>query len=357
MIINNVKNIKIIFAMMLYAFFLTSCSMNSYDVEVEKKGGIVYAKDNAYRVNNKNEILGGSKYQHDDMVSINRDSNRSNNTNNANNNVNNSEYEKNEKIKRIDEMAIDDTSNARGVDDINKDVNNINNENQGCKTPINDKIKDLQKNKIEEGESLDNMQNHKNSKIKNTHDTSDAEDDFNKQVENAVNQKANMPNANATNSTKDIGEKDPSQIVSASSTSSESSIIPITEGFKTPTPLSSQQFIWPVEGNVISRYSKDPSIKNDGINISAPMNTPVLASSDGNVIYSGTSEKYGNLVIIKHKNDYLTAYAHNSSTIVKKGDVVNKGDIIAKVGQSGKVNSPQLYFSIRKGKITINPES
>jgi murein DD-endopeptidase MepM/ murein hydrolase activator NlpD len=130
--------------------------------------------------------------------------------------------------------------------------------------------------------------------------------------------------------------------------------IPMTsdtnDGFKSLTPLNSQLFIWPLSG-VISRDNKD------GITISAPLNTPVRAAGSGKVIFAENDNgEYGNLVIIKHQDKYLSAYAYNNQILVKKGDEVNKGQIISKVGKSGKVSKPQLFFSMRRGKDIINPE-
>jgi murein DD-endopeptidase MepM/ murein hydrolase activator NlpD len=129
--------------------------------------------------------------------------------------------------------------------------------------------------------------------------------------------------------------------------------------FLTMTPLNSPNFIWPVKGKVIKRYNKQSSGNSEpheGISISAPIHTNVLAASNGKVVYSGISDKYGNLAIIKHDNEYYTAYAHNEMLLVNSGDVVRKGSLIAKVGKTGKVDMPQLYFSVRRGKTTVNPE-
>ena len=124
-----------------------------------------------------------------------------------------------------------------------------------------------------------------------------------------------------------------------------------SNGFKTPTPLNSQLFIWPLSGT-ISRDNKD------GITISAPLNTPVRAAGSGKVIFAENDNgEYGNLVIIKHQDGYLSAYAHNNQILVKKGDEISKGQTISKVGKSGKVSKPQLFFSMRKGKDLINPEN
>ena len=116
-------------------------------------------------------------------------------------------------------------------------------------------------------------------------------------------------------------------------------------------------FRWPVRGKVISSYGPKTNGKaNDGINLSVPEGTPVKAAEDGVVDYSGNEQNsYGNLVLVRHSNGYVTAYAHASEVLVKRGDVVKRGQIIAKSGQSGEVGSPQLHFEIRKGSSPVDP--
>ena len=110
-------------------------------------------------------------------------------------------------------------------------------------------------------------------------------------------------------------------------------------------------FRWPVRGKVITGYgAKTNGKSNDGINVAVPEGTPVKAAEDGVVAYSGNELKgYGNLVLVRHSNGYVTAYAHASELMVKRGDTIKRGQIIAKSGQSGEVGSPQLHFEIRKG--------
>ncbi len=120
--------------------------------------------------------------------------------------------------------------------------------------------------------------------------------------------------------------------------------------FKASTPLNSTYFIWPLNGKI----SRD---KKDGLTIFAPLNTVIRAAGNGKVIYAENDNgEYGNLIIIKHQDGYLSAYAHNNQILVKKGDEVKKGQTISKVGKSGKVSKPQLFFSMRKGKDIIDPE-
>lgn len=118
-------------------------------------------------------------------------------------------------------------------------------------------------------------------------------------------------------------------------------------------------FLWPVHGRVVSRFGpKQGGLYNDGINISAKEGAAISAADDGRVVYSGNELRgYGNLVLVKHDNGYMTAYAHTKDVTVKKGDTVKRGQIIAHVGKTGHVTSPQLHFSIRKGRKAINPEA
>ncbi len=116
-------------------------------------------------------------------------------------------------------------------------------------------------------------------------------------------------------------------------------------------------FRWPVRGKVITSYgAKTNGKSNDGINLAVPEGTPVKAAEDGVVAYSGNELKgYGNLVLVRHSNGYVTAYAHASELMVKRGDPIKRGQIIAKSGQSGEVGSPQLHFEIRKGSSPVDP--
>src|SRR5882757_3693488 len=116
-------------------------------------------------------------------------------------------------------------------------------------------------------------------------------------------------------------------------------------------------FRWPVRGKVITAYGVKTNGKvNDGINVAVPEGTPVKAAEDGVVAYSGSELKgYGNLVLVRHSNGYVTAYAHTSEVMVKRGDAIKRGQVIAKSGQSGEVGSPQLHFEIRKGSSPVDP--
>lgn len=119
------------------------------------------------------------------------------------------------------------------------------------------------------------------------------------------------------------------------------------------------KFMWPVNGKVVSNFGVvGKGRKNDGINIKAALGTNVKAADKGVVAYAGNELKgFGNLVLIKHSDGYITAYAHNDKLYVKKGQKVIRGEKIATVGSTGSVNTPQLHFEVRAGKKAVNPRS
>jgi murein DD-endopeptidase MepM/ murein hydrolase activator NlpD len=118
-----------------------------------------------------------------------------------------------------------------------------------------------------------------------------------------------------------------------------------------------QSFRWPVKGRVIAGFGPKPNGgQNDGINLAVPEGTPVKAADDGVVAYAGNELKgYGNLVLIRHSNGFVSAYAHASELMVKRGDTIKRGQVIANAGQTGNVTSPQLHFEIRKGSTPVDP--
>jgi len=113
------------------------------------------------------------------------------------------------------------------------------------------------------------------------------------------------------------------------------------------------EFRWPARGRIIQGFK---SGGNDGINISVPAGTSVRAAESGVVVYAGDGLKgYGNLVLIKHPNGFVTAYGNNAELEVKRGETVKRGQVIAKSGDTGNVNSPQLHFELRKGSTPVDP--
>ena len=118
------------------------------------------------------------------------------------------------------------------------------------------------------------------------------------------------------------------------------------------------RFIWPVHGQTVSTFGpKEGGTRNDGINIAAPLGSPVAAADGGTVAYAGSEiPGYGNVVIIRHADGYLTTYAHLERIMVDKDSVAAKGDVIGTVGSSGGLASPQLHFEVRKGAEALDPQ-
>jgi murein DD-endopeptidase MepM/ murein hydrolase activator NlpD len=131
--------------------------------------------------------------------------------------------------------------------------------------------------------------------------------------------------------------------------------IPPVTGQQADAAGTAPEFRWPARGRIIQGFK---SGGNDGINISVPEGTSVRAAENGTVAYAGSELKgYGNLVLIRHPNGFVTAYANNGELNVKRGEVVKRGQVIAKSGQSGNVSSPQLHFELRKGSTPVDPTS
>jgi murein DD-endopeptidase MepM/ murein hydrolase activator NlpD len=116
--------------------------------------------------------------------------------------------------------------------------------------------------------------------------------------------------------------------------------------------VANPEFRWPARGRIIQGFKRGG---NDGINIAVPEGTSVKAAENGIVAYAGELKGYGNLVMIRHPNGFVSAYANNGDIEVKRGDNVKRGQTIAKSGQSGDVSSPQLHFELRKGATPVDP--
>ena len=125
-----------------------------------------------------------------------------------------------------------------------------------------------------------------------------------------------------------------------------------------PLPSRSAEFDWPVRGKIISAYGpKEGGLYNDGINIAAPKGAPVKSAGDGIVAYVGNDLKtYGNLVLIRHDNGMMTAYAHLGAIKVKKNMSVRRGQTVGSVGSTGTVKASQLHLEIRQGSKTYDPQ-
>ncbi|WP_346909127.1 peptidoglycan DD-metalloendopeptidase family protein [uncultured Roseibium sp.] len=118
-----------------------------------------------------------------------------------------------------------------------------------------------------------------------------------------------------------------------------------------------QLFRWPVRGRIISDFGSKPGgTRNEGVNLAVPEGTPVKAAGSGTVIYAGNELKgFGNLVLLRHADGWVSAYAHNSKLNVKRGDNVSRGEVIANAGATGSVSQPQVHFELRRGNKPVDP--
>jgi murein DD-endopeptidase MepM/ murein hydrolase activator NlpD len=126
---------------------------------------------------------------------------------------------------------------------------------------------------------------------------------------------------------------------------------------KTSADREQYNFIWPLEGPVISTFGpKSNGLKNDGINIGTSRGTPIVSSDGGTVAYSGSDiPGFGNVILVRHANGLMTTYAHMERVFVQKDMIVAKGDMIGTAGTSGGLDTPQLHFEIRRGNEALDP--
>lgn len=114
-------------------------------------------------------------------------------------------------------------------------------------------------------------------------------------------------------------------------------------------------FMVPSKGRYSSYFGERWNRKHKGVDIAAPIGTPIRASEGGKVVFSGEKGTYGNCIILKHKNGYETLYGHSSKLIAKKGDKINKGDIIAEVGNTGRSTGPHVHFEVKINGEHVDP--
>ena len=153
------------------------------------------------------------------------------------------------------------------------------------------------------------------------------------------------------------GGSKPAKVVEKKPAAEKSDASPVTSATapeSTKTEVVAEPGIrlsWPAKGKVTGEFSET----NKGLDIAGKVGEPILAASDGKVVYAGNSLRgYGNLVIVKHDNTYLTAYAHNSKLLVKEGDAVRKGQKIAEMGDTD-ATSAKLHFELRVNGKPVNP--
>lgn len=122
-------------------------------------------------------------------------------------------------------------------------------------------------------------------------------------------------------------------------------------------PGKAKGFVWPVSGNVLEKFGTDQAgKKRDGLNISAKAGESIKAVSDGYVVYAGSElPGFGHLVLINHGGGWVSAYAHAEELLVQEGQAIRQGQVVAKVGETGSVDTPQLHFQLRKGKSPVDP--
>lgn len=133
-------------------------------------------------------------------------------------------------------------------------------------------------------------------------------------------------------------------------------VLPPTVAVAAPAVLRGG-FDWPLRGSILSRFGRGASgIRNDGIKIAAPLNTPIHAAADGTIVYAGTGVAgLGGLVMVKHGDGWTSVYGHASRLLVQRGQAVKRGDVIAYSGDSGFADRAQLHFELRKGRVAVDP--
>ena len=130
-----------------------------------------------------------------------------------------------------------------------------------------------------------------------------------------------------------------------------------TKNVTIPKSAQSKRFDKPANGKIIQGFTSTENAHNEGINIAGKLGDPIKAADSGQVVYAGNELKgYGNLLLIKHNDGWITAYAHNDKLLVKKGAQVARGQKIATMGQTGAVKTPQLHFEVRYKTKVVDPQ-
>jgi murein DD-endopeptidase MepM/ murein hydrolase activator NlpD len=121
-------------------------------------------------------------------------------------------------------------------------------------------------------------------------------------------------------------------------------------------PRADRQFRWPVVAGVVtSPFGMRNGAMHSGVDIAAPLGTPIYAADDGNVIFAGQIHGYGNAIIVEHSAGYVTVYGHNQRNLVGEGASVARGQQIAEIGTSGRTSGPNLHFEVRFNNQAQNP--
>jgi lipoprotein NlpD len=147
----------------------------------------------------------------------------------------------------------------------------------------------------------------------------------------------------------------PVEIITPAQAAPELSSVPQSAPQTPSLPFLDQPFIWPISGTINSGFGPRGASFHDGIDIAAPEGTPVRAIDSGEVIYSDQLRGYGNMVILRHVDGFVSVYAHNERNLVRRGQQVSRGETIARVGSTGRVTGPHLHFEIRRDNKAEDP--
>ena len=147
----------------------------------------------------------------------------------------------------------------------------------------------------------------------------------------------------------------PVEIVTPAQSAAEMSSIPQTAPQTPLLPSLDRTFIWPINGTINSGFGPRGANFHDGIDIAAPEGTPVRAIDSGEVVYTDQLRGYGNMVILRHADGFVSVYAHNERNLVREGQQVSRGETIARVGSTGRVTGPHLHFEIRHDNKAQDP--
>ena len=142
----------------------------------------------------------------------------------------------------------------------------------------------------------------------------------------------------------------------AKAVASSRRVLPTTAAVEAPKN-GPGRFLWPVDGKVVSRFGTGASgVRNNGVKIAVPVDTPVKATADGTVAYVGDGiAALGGLVIVRHGENWTSVYGHASKLLVQRGQAVKKGQTIALSGDTGFADRPELHFELRKGRTPVDP--
>jgi lipoprotein NlpD len=168
-------------------------------------------------------------------------------------------------------------------------------------------------------------------------------------------QAAMVGNARPTATAPVVTSKPPAQVVKTTKSAPVVASKPMPKPAVSPAAKNfNGRWAWPAQGAIIGQFSSNGSL-NKGIDIAGDLGEPVFSASDGSVVYAGSGLRgYGELVIIKHSDTYVSAYGHNRRLLVREGQQVKVGQVIAEMGSTG-TDRVKLHFEIRRQGKPVNP--